>query len=355
MNLVRWMAISYSLALLSGCATQSWQHTRLTDPAAAANQLIADDSHCSLVAIGAAPMPAIQHVPQPTTTTISGHVQSYNTTTGQSSYGTYSGTATTSPSGGFAGGLASGMASGASIGAAFAAQRAQERIHKACMSNKGWVEVPAGSSIVATSKRPVQSSATRTTFSVVSSSQIYETPEAEWVADIQEFFLFYPAYSKLGPLRDHLDKAVREIATSQSSLSGPKILRLAHKTLLEQAGSAPEPSGKLGNYIDFYKNAVDGVALDQAVFASFYVLGVDGFIPKEFARAAYWSQKSALANNQFGLVTYGSLVFHGQGIKANRIDGYRWVERAAATDPDAKKLLGQFKSVMTEDELKFLR
>lgn len=128
------------MAALSGCATSSWHHSAITDKEASERQFIIDNGYCTQVAQGAAPMPQIPSSPTSTTSNFNMQGSTYDASTGQRTYGNYSGQVMTSPSGGLAGGFASGFSSGARLGLAMRARQAQDQIHKGCMYRLGWTE-----------------------------------------------------------------------------------------------------------------------------------------------------------------------------------------------------------------------
>lgn len=135
--------LCFSLITLTGCVATNWQHTSITDSSTADRQLKVDDDYCTQAAYGSAPMPPIPASP-PTTTFTTGQINVRNTTTGETTHGTYS--ATTVPSGGFAGGFANGVANSMSLGAYIRASKEQELAHTNCMYRKGWVKAEAGAS-----------------------------------------------------------------------------------------------------------------------------------------------------------------------------------------------------------------
>lgn len=353
--LVRFCLYSLICSVLYGCATSpstSWQHTSITDRQTAAKLFLQDIDYCVAVAGGAAPMPPIQPAQQPVTTNINGKIKSYDTTTGQTTYHTYNGVATSNPSGGFAGGVANGVASGLSLGAYIAASERQERLEKMCMTNRGWVEVPAGGSFAA----PLRTSTVETaqlskSIQTTPETTIYESKAIEREADLKEFFSFFPSYENSKSLNEQFNERIRVIETTQPKLNGPKIFILAHQSLSSnnQVKAAHPDSLELKTYL----KAVDGSSVDQAGMGVLYMQGSEsGGIYKNLNRSAYWNQKSGNAGNPIGQTGFGLLLFYGQGIKANRIEGYKLVKQASSVDSTYVEIVRKLESEMTQDELK---
>jgi hypothetical protein len=324
-------------ALLVGCAT-NWVHPRIPDQAASARQLTIDDGYCTMVSIGAAPMPPVIQSNAPTTSYVTGTGSTYNSTTGQRTTSTYTGQATNVQSGGFGGGFSSGFASGASAGAAIRAAMEQERIHDACMVNKGWVDGD---------KFPVtQAPKTRALLTQPPSPLAYSDSNAQWKADVDEFLNFYPGY-KAKASYTLLDKRVKSIANSKDMPRGSQYLLTAQEQL-SQEGLAPkaddkDPGGLRGTYIA----AVKGDASQQSALALAYVQRKDErtlFNPK---RAEYWSRESALQGNPVGQMGYGIILFQ----LGDKVTGYRWVEFAASKGADIGDNLNRFRANMNEGQL----
>lgn len=139
--MIRQLRNALPLIALSACAAPQWHHTELTDPSLVSRQLVIDDGYCKMVARGAVPVPQIAS-PAGETTSYSGQASTWSPHTGQTSYGQFSGTATTSPAAGFA----SGFANGWNTGTAILAQREQAAIHKSCMYSKGWTDTSIAAS-----------------------------------------------------------------------------------------------------------------------------------------------------------------------------------------------------------------
>lgn len=351
--LIRFLICSISLALF-GCASApstSWQHTSITDQQAAARLFLQDIDYCTAAAEGAVPMPQIQTPQQPVTTNVNGQIRTYNSSTGQTTYHTYNGVATSAPSGGFAGGLSSGLSSGFSIGASIAASERRERLQKLCMINKGWIEVPAGSSFAAPiQNRNVEQFEAPQTHVAASEFKIYESTEKERAADLKEFYSFYPGYEQSVSLNQAFNQQIRLIQASQPQLTGPKLFILAHQALSSSGKGAPPSRDSLA--LKTYLKAVDGSSVDQAALGILYMKGAEEGLAKDLTRSAYWSQKSAISGNPTGQAGYGLLMFLGQGVKANRVDGYKLVKQAAEIDRSNLALLRKLESEMTQDELK---
>ena len=75
-------------------------------------------------------------------------------------------------------------------------------------------------------------------------------------------------------------------------------------------------------------------------------------LPQDYRRALHWFQKSAMAGDPLGQMSYGRLIFEGMGRTSDRVKGYWWVQKAAvAGDQDAVEMLGLMKSRMSTSEL----
>jgi hypothetical protein len=322
--------------VLVGCAGPNWQHTRITDKTTAARQLVIDDGYCTQVSVGAVSVPM---VPPPAVSTISNvNLQgaTFNPQTGTTNHSSYTGQVTSVPAGGFGGGFASGMANGLNMGAAIAATQAQERIHKSCMFAQGWTDAPP----VAT----VPSPAVRV--------EIYPTASAAWLADVEEFLLIYPAYNSI-EAHPRLDAKVRTIAVASPHLSGPQILLAARKALqAEGVGTMEQTSDSYDLIRTQYRGSVAGTRLDQAGLGLTYAKGNGTQFPSNPTRAAFWAQESAMSGNYAGQIGFGILRFDGTGVPVNRIEGYQWIQRAAALNASAESILRDFEKKMTADELR---
>ena len=130
-------------SLLAGCAS-TWTNPYIPDKNAMDRQLVMDNGYCKRVAIGAAPMPAV-NVP------VAQAPQGYNVTGTSTTYG-YGAPARTDFTGrvtpyqpggaaaGFANGFSGGVAQGAAVGNAIRARRDQDEVFKGCMYQLGWQE-----------------------------------------------------------------------------------------------------------------------------------------------------------------------------------------------------------------------
>ena len=350
MKLKKLLCITAALAL-AGCATPNWQNSRISDKSAAARQLVIDDGYCTKVASGSAPMPQIVAPATPTTTTFNASGSTYNTSTGQRTYGSYSGQATTVPSGGFAGGFASGMATGASIGAAINARRAYDSIHKSCMYAKGWDDAPPeATSLAATAPAPTAVQKPAPVVQPVKVTQIYDSPTEQWQADIEEFYVFYPAY-RTGELHQWIDGKVRVVAKESPRLSGPLTLIAAHASLKAASQAAHEPTSKaMSRLLTFYHSSSAGNAMDQVALGTEYLQEAD--LPLDRKRSAYWFQQSALSGSSIGQQVYGLMLLRGEGIPQDKVEGYRFIKKASLIDADARKLLSDIQPLMTPEELR---
>ncbi|WGG52181.1 hypothetical protein [Rugamonas sp. DEMB1] len=345
------IAVAVGAALtLAGCAT-TWQNPGIADAVAAKRQLTIDDGYCTLIAKGGSPSAPPIFVPSPTTSNVNMTGTAFNSATGTTTTSNYRGTVTTAPAGGFSGGFASGMANGAAIGAAIAAGQAEDKIHKACMYSRGWTDQPLAAvvPIMQTSLK-----ASNLAPKAPASIQIYATSQQEWEADTREFLSMYPLYAG-APYFESLSAQVKRIAVTSPQLSGPEILQAARAVLYATRQGPEEPENySQGLARQMYPGAVAGASLDQVGLGLLYHGGGEGVIadPK---RAAYWVQKAAARGNPMAAATYGAMVFDGIGVPTDHIDGYRWVQKAAATDISARDLLAKMTSSMTADELRTAR
>ncbi|MBV2180200.1 MAG: hypothetical protein KUL86_03075 [Castellaniella sp.] len=348
-----------AVAGISGCAT-NWQHSSITDAGLADRQLKLDDAYCLQVAYGIAPMPPIPIAPMNTTSYVSGQIRTYDTSTGNTSSGFYSGSVTTSPANSFASGFSNGLA----LGAAVQARRVQDEIHDACMMRRGWKEVPFGASHAASAK-PVPTAAPMVTSTTQgastggntparSSDAIYPNAQDAWLAEVNEFMVIYPRYKESPPLWGRLDAAVRKIAEEQPLASGPQILLAAHDSLNSKGEGVPEPAKGDPTWLiaTIYRQAVNGSVADQNALGIGFMSGKNPF-PRDYQRSRYWFQKSASTGDPTGQVGYGTLIFEGKGGAADRSRGYWWVEKAAATgDKSATAMLAVMKTKMSAAELR---
>lgn len=350
----RAISIAFAILGLTACASApNWQHTRITDKTTAARQLVIDDGNCTLISTGAAPIPEIPASNSPQTTNITLRGSTYNTTTGARSNSTYTGQATTAPSGGFAGGFASGMQSGAALGAAIAARNAQDNIHKSCMYSKGWTDaVPEGPSDTGF-KKTAQVASAKSARSPAAPAPIYVSAQTEWEADTTEFMAFFPAY-RGGDYFDRLNQKVKALAVAKE-MTGPQYLLAALKQLNDEGRDAPLPTADEGGYRTMYIQSVDGDVRAQSSLGLAYVQGKDPRTPIDPTRSAHWSRKSALAGNPVGQLGYGILLFRGDGIQPDRINGYLWMKKAAQGGLDVSSTLNQFEAEMSTAELQAVK
>lgn len=335
--------------LISGCASSpNWRNDRISDKAAASRQLVIDDGSCTLVASGGAPMPQFIPVEGPKTSEVTIRGTTYNTTSGSTTNSLYRGQVSASPSGGFAGGLAGGMASGANLGAAIAARKAQDRIYKACMYAKGWVDAPvkaaeltAAPEILQTVKRAAEPSA---------NFSIYKTQDEEWLADLDEFLRFNPDYKKPA-LYNALRLQMIEVGKDAPKLNMPQRLLAANEKI---SGQKLAGQGKADSVLATYLGAVNGVPRDQAGLGIFYAQGKDARTPVNTERSAYWSYKSALAGNAVGQMGLGIMIFSG-GIQQDKVNGYLWVKKAGDAGLNVVNTLRGFEEEMSADQLEAVR
>ena len=343
-----------ALAVLAGCTT--WHHTQITDKAQADRQFAQDDGYCTLAAHGSVPVPQARYSdvsPRSSSATFQG--STYNTATGATTFGNYSGQVTTTPSPGaaFAGGFANGM----NMGSALSAALAQKKAYKGCMYAKGWSDTSGPTSTPIPPSSPAASQTVAPAANKSTPLKIYATPEDAWLADINEFLILYPAY-KENPLYGRLDEAVRKIAADgPANASGPQILLATHESLVKKAQGAPEPQeGSNERFVTrMYREAAANETTGQNALGMGYMNGWKP-LPLEPKRALFWFQKSALAGDSIGQTGYGLLLFNGKGVPANRPQGYKWVAKAAsAGDRTAMELLGRLEATMTRDELESVR
>lgn len=334
--------------ILTGCATPpSWKHSNITDVVSMKRQLTIDDGNCTLIAMGAAPMPEIQQADGPKTTNFRATGSSFNPSTGTRTYGTYSGQATTLPSGGFAGGVASGMASGASLGTALAARAAQDKIYNSCMYSKGWFDANAqqGTDKPVKELQSVPAKAERASLPLA--PEIYPSPKIEWEEDVKEFFQLYPTYSKSENYQ-LLDTRVRLIA-NRETLPGPQYLvRSMNELSFEGKTSGPAPSTSA---TALYLKAVSGDPLAQAGLGLAYAQGNEPPIPINPTRSSYWSRKAALQGNPAGQIGYGLMLFNGFAGETDRVRGYLWIKKAESQGANVSEILKSFRGKMTPAEI----
>jgi|GEM_PF-6348799 len=125
----------FAMLGLAGCSA-TWHNSSITDPAALKRQLAIDESYCTRVAIGAAPMPEIRtYEPSQQNYAVSGNIMTFGPNGLQTSY--YSGSITPSPNE-FSSGFSSGLSHGAALGATIKARQERDAILKGCMTNLGW-------------------------------------------------------------------------------------------------------------------------------------------------------------------------------------------------------------------------
>ncbi|WP_196812927.1 tetratricopeptide repeat protein [Cupriavidus sp. WS] len=168
--------------------------------------------------------------------------------------------------------------------------------------------------------------------------KIYSTPEAEWLADAEEFLTVYPAY-RTEPLYGRLNDEVKRIAREGSNnVTGPQVLLSAHESLVNKALGASEPQeGSEEHFVTtFYKDAVSNNAAGQNALGMGFLNGWKP-LSKEPKRALYWFQQSALAGDPTGQAGYGVMLFRGNGIDPDRKQGYAWVAKAAASGDEVAK------------------
>lgn len=323
--------------ILSGCAT-NWIHPKIPDKKTSARQLTIDDGYCTMVSVGAAPMPPISQSNGSTTSYVTGSGSTYNTTTGQRTTGTYTGQVTSIPSGGFGGGFASGFASGASTGAAIAAAIAQGKIYNACMSNKGWVDADT----LPTAKQ----STVGTSLPQPPSPLAYSDPKEEWQGSIDEFLSFYPSY-KSKNYHALLDKRVRSVANNKELARGPLYLLTAHEELTQEGIAPKSEESDLSGLRAIYVASVKGDSRQQSALALAYLQRKDDRMTYNPKRAAFWSRESALQGNPTGQLGYGITLFR----LGDKINGYRWVEFAGKNGAKTDNILSGFRAEMNEGEL----
>lgn len=347
------------IGALTGCAGPTWQHSGISDKSMASKQLVKDSNRCTLVSYDAAPMPVIVQAPTPQNTNVTVRGSTYNSATGERTHSTYTGQASTGPSG-FAGGFASGMSSGMALGAAINAQRREEAIFNACMQALGWSDVPADSKLAdqkpaepknAESKK-IKPTSLRNLFTN-DDVKIYIDPKEEWAGDTSEFLWLYPQYGR-GQLYEKLNERVIALAKSRVDLTGTQILVAARKAMIDAGESTNEQSigeeRKLA--LLSYADAVASKSMDQSAMASLYI-GLIKSHPGSFMekRAAYWAQKSSVSGFPLGRMIYGFITFHGIGVGANKIKGYALVKDASRSLDAAKETLINFEREMTTSEL----
>lgn len=334
------------VSLLAGCATApNWQRTDIKDKAVLGRQLTADHGQCTLVSVGAAPMPTIPSTtPQAQNINVQG--RTYNSSTGTWSNSTYTGQITSGPSGGFGGGMASGFNSGLALGATIRAQQQQDAIYVACMNAKGWTDIPAGTD---SARIPAVNPVTP---SVAKNSEVQgasDSANIAWRRDVEEFLWLFPGYTE-GNRYQQLDSMVRRVANEHPQLSEKIILLRARKALQKEGVevSAPNtPTHRLAAMS--YENAAQGDTKAQLAMAAVHSdKSGEGLGPE---RATYWANEAARRGDPLGQTLMGLKLFHGEGIEQNKVAGYRLVKQAAAVDSDARDLLPKLEAAMSEAEL----
>ena len=337
--------------MLSGCATSpEWRHLRIQDKAASERQFTIDDGECTLLASSGAPPVSVVPAPAPTSANVTMQGSTYNTTTGQRTYGTYSGQVNTVPSGGFAGGFASGLSSGASLGTVIAARQAEERIHRSCMYSRGWTDKAPG---VGEGEMGALTVKARGYTPPAKPASVYGDAQEEWGADTKEFLRFYPAYAS-GEFYERLNQKVKALAAAQA-MTGPEYLLAALNQLRGEARRAPEDATDSGSVRATYVRAVQGSPADQAAMGLFYADRRDPRVPVDPVRSAHWSRKAALAGNAMGQLGYGIALFAGIGVKQDKVNAYRWVKLAESNGASVKSTLTMFESEMSPAELQAIR
>ena len=340
----KWLLISMSLMTLFGCVSApNWQHISIKDKQTASKQLVIDSGYCEMVSIGSAPMPTVissgNNVNQTTTFQISGPT------------GVYTGQANTYPSGGFGGGFASGLSNSMGNFAAMAALAQQTRMYNACMNAKGWIDTPKEAN-------PAQPLAptSKELGNVYADIAVYPSPKTAWEADVEEFFWFYPQYSS-GSAYQRLDKIVRIKAGENPKADGPEILGLAQKDLIREGypiKDTSDPDFQIAR--STYQRALSGNSNYQALLSLFYFIqakeqGKPTFGPQ---RSVYWAKKAAEAGDDMGIMSLGSNLFMGFGIKQDKVKAYRVVSRIK-NNPTAAELLQKFESKMSDKDLEQVR
>lgn len=334
--------------IATGCAVSpNWTHPNISDQTIAQRQLVIDDGNCTLIAAGRKPVPQFSPSYSSQVTTFTANGSTFNSATGQRTFNTYSGQATTSPGGGFAGGFASGMANGAALGAMLEAQAAEDRIYKACMYSKGWVDEVVPKTTAAYPALDVKKA--KSIILPASPQPVYSSPQLNWEEDTHEFLRFYPAYTERR-YHDLLNTRVKKLA-SEESLSGPRYLVKALEQLQAQGLSALEEKDDPDGLRTLYLRAVSGDPLAQAGMGLAYAQNKDSRTPLNFERSAHWSSMAAIAGNPVGQMGYGLMLFEGLIGPPDRINGYLWVKQAQKSGANVDNTLESFKSQMTLSEL----
>lgn len=341
-----------ALMLIGGCASSpEWSHARIRDKAASDRQFMIDDGECTRIAVSGAPSPALAP-PEPIAANISVQGSTYNTATGQRTYGTYTGQVNTNPSGGFGGGFASGMTSGASLGAIIAARQAEEKIHKSCMYARGWSD--KASSDAGTGSISTEYTTGNTNSRLPAHPAFaYSDARDEWTADTREFFRFYPKYAN-GQLYELLNQRVKALAAT-NSMTGPQYLVTTINQLANEGKGPAEDPGDSGGIRAIYLRAVQGNPADQAALGLFYADGRDPRLPIDPVRSAHWSRKAAIAGNGMGQLGYAIALFAGIGAKQDKVNAYLWAKLAESKGINVKSTLSMFENEMSPHELQATR
>lgn len=339
-------SILLSSLALAGCAAgPNWQRTDIQDKVSVSRQLAIDDGQCTLVSVGAAPMPRpLSTNPQAQNFTVQG--STYNPSAGTWSHSTYTGQITNGSRGGFADGVATGFNAGMTLGATIKAQQQQDAIYAACMNAKGWVDVPAATKMsdVPVLQRTVASSEQKSEEAITNNSAMIA-----WQRDVEEFLWLFPAYRETEHYK-RLDATVRKIAKDDPSLDGKQVLLMAREVLkIEglEVSTPGTPSHRLAALS--YQQAVKGDAKAQLAMSAAHSgnsgegLGVE--------RAMYWANEAARRGDPVGEILMGLHLFHGNGIEQNKVAGYKLVKKAANVNSDARALLPKLEAAMSASEL----
>lgn len=136
-------------------------------------------------------------------------------------------------------------------------------------------------------------------------------------------------------------------------MSGPQLLSLAQKDLVREGYSIKETSDPdLKVARSTYQKAVSGNSSYQGLLSLFYYMQVKEQGKPNFGaqRSVYWAKLAAEAGDEIGIMSLGSNLFMGFGIKQDKVKAYRVVSRIKS-DPTAAELLQKFEKEMSDKEL----
>lgn len=246
------------------------------------------------------------------------------------------------PTHGAADAFAQGFINGMNQGAVSSAKKARKRVFRGCMYQKEWTDEDAPRDPISETVSPASSPAlpTRGHEPVdITEIQIYESPEARWRAEVEEFLRIFHGYRESREVFEKVDARVIRIAEERPSLTYQQVFLAAHDSMLEE-GVGHVPVGKDEEaFASFYRAAVTGSIVDQNALSTAYVLGL-GPAPVDRQRALAWAKAAAVAGDIQGRREFGLLLSNWGDTDSKRKAGYRIIANLAASgDEAAQKLL----------------